>query len=86
MINRQTYAISELYFISESIFLLYIDFELQEAPFYFMSKTSTNLKLSFEQAILKIPKAIFKFAQSKGGVNKIYGGFTLRVRLKKVRF
>ena len=33
-----------------------VDFELQDPKFYFMSPTYTNLKVSFEQAILKIPK------------------------------
>ena len=33
-----------------------LDFEIQDAPFYFMSDKTTNLKLSFEQCILKIPK------------------------------
>ena len=37
-------------------FVFQVDFELQEAPFYFMSTTTDNLKLSFEQCVLKIPK------------------------------
>ena len=33
-----------------------MNFELQDSKFYTMSKTSTNLKLSFEQCVLKLPK------------------------------
>ena len=33
-----------------------VDFEINDPSFYFLSKTTTDLKVSFEQAILKIPR------------------------------
>ena len=37
---------------------LKIDFELQHEKFFFLSPTATDLKISFEQTILKIPKLV----------------------------
>ena len=33
-----------------------VDFEINDPSFYFLSKTTTDLKVSFKQAILKVPK------------------------------
>ena len=33
-----------------------IDFEVADSDFYFMSNTTTDLKVSFDQAVLKVPK------------------------------